>query len=78
MGNTSPEQFGERNSNEAFQGKAAVRCALIDFAHCFFGEFGPDENFASGAAAFRDHAARIWGQEPMRSSLCHLLSNCNQ
>jgi hypothetical protein len=44
--------------------QAVVRCALIDFAHCFFGELGIDDNFARGAAAFRAAAARVWGQEP--------------
>jgi Inositol polyphosphate kinase len=32
---------------------ARVRCALIDFAHCYFGDPGPDTNFAAGLAAFR-------------------------
>ena len=30
-----------------------VRCALIDFAHCFFGEQGIDHNFADGLIAVK-------------------------
>jgi hypothetical protein len=30
-----------------------ARCALIDFAHCFFGELGKDENFEQGVRALK-------------------------
>ena len=45
-------------AQEPSQGMAGVRVALIDFAHCFFGEPGPDLNFVRGLCALRQCLAQ--------------------
>lgn len=47
---------------ELVQDVKSLRVVLIDFAHSFFGEPGPDENFVAGVAALRDMLLLLSGE----------------
>lgn len=62
-------QAGESKMRGGHEGCGVrVRCALIDFAHCFFGERGADRSFVDGAVALRRHMQQAWDDPEANTS----------